>query len=141
MISAQSRGLPAIAVPGDDAWEREWAQLLVGRRVSVVLDCDRAGREAAVRIAADLKVAGVRGSIIDLARDRQDGYDLTDWLNARADLTGAQLRRMTFAPGSMGPKAQAARSFAQETGRLAAIGALGDAAAILSGERGTRVLP
>ncbi len=58
-----------------------------------------------------------------------------------ATITGAQLRGMTFAPGSMGPKAQAARSFAQETGRLAAIGALGDAAAILSGERGTRVLP
>ena len=98
MISARSRGLPAIAVPGDDAWEREWAQLLVGRHVSVVLDCDRAGREAAVRIAADLKAAGVRGSIIDLARDRQDGYDLTDWLNARADLTGAQLRQALGAP-------------------------------------------
>ena len=69
MISARSRGLPAIAVPGDDAWEREWAQLLVGRYVSVVLDCDRAGREAAARIAGDLKAAGVRGSIIDLARD------------------------------------------------------------------------
>ena len=30
MISARSRGLPAIAVPGDDAWEPEWARLLVG---------------------------------------------------------------------------------------------------------------
>ena len=83
MISARSRGLPAIAVPGDDAWEREWAQLLVGRHVSVVLDCDRAGREAAARIAGDLKAAGVRGSIIDLAPGRQDGYDLTDWLTCR----------------------------------------------------------
>ena len=70
MISARSRGLPAIAVPGDDAWEREWARLLVGRHVSVVFDCDRAGRDAAAaRIAGDLKAAGVRGSIIDLARD------------------------------------------------------------------------
>ena len=58
--------LPAIAVPGDDAWEREWAQLLVGRYVSVVFDCDRAGGEAAARIAGDLKAAGVRGSVIDL---------------------------------------------------------------------------
>ena len=98
MISARSRGLPAIAVPGDDAWEREWAQLLVGRYVSVVFDCDRAGREAAARIAGDLKAAGVRGSVIDLARERQGGYDLTDWLNARPDLTGAELCRLLGAP-------------------------------------------
>ena len=71
MISARSRGLPAIAVPGDDAWEPEWAQLLAGRHVSVVLDCDRAGRDAAARIAGDLKAAGVRGSIVDLAPDRR----------------------------------------------------------------------
>ena len=57
--------------------------MLVGRYVSVVFDCDRAGREAAARIAGDLKAAGVRGSVIDLARERQSGYDLTDWLNAR----------------------------------------------------------
>src|SRR5450755_4947131 len=83
MISARSRGLPAIAVPGDDAWEPGWARLFAGRYVSVVFDCDRAGREAAARIAGDLKAAGVRGSVIDLARERQGGYDLTDWLNAR----------------------------------------------------------
>ena len=61
MITARSRGLPAVAVPGDDAWESEWARLFAGRYVSVVLDCDRAGREAAARIAADLRAAGVRG--------------------------------------------------------------------------------
>jgi hypothetical protein len=37
MISARSQGLRAIAVPGDDAWEPEWARLLVGRYVSVCL--------------------------------------------------------------------------------------------------------
>ena len=109
MISARSRGLPAIAVPGDDAWEREWAQLLVGRYVSIVFDCDRAGRDAAARIAGDLKAAGVRGSIIDLARERQDGYDLTDWLNARPDLTGAELRRALGAPAARA-RAQPARA-------------------------------
>jgi hypothetical protein len=35
MISARSRGLPAIAVPGDDAWEAGWAHLFAGRYVSV----------------------------------------------------------------------------------------------------------
>ena len=98
MISARSRGLPAIAVPGDDAWEAQWARLLAGRHVSVVFDCDRAGREAAARIAGDLKAAGVRGSIIDLARGRADGYDLTEWLAERETLGGQELRRVLGAP-------------------------------------------
>ena len=92
MISARSRGLPAVAVPGDDAWESEWARLFAGRHVSVVLDCDRAGREAAARIAADLRAAGVRGGIVDLARARTDGYDLTEWLAERANLGAQELR-------------------------------------------------
>ena len=100
MISARSRGLPAIAVPGDDAWEPEWAQLLAGRYVSVVLDCDRAGRDAAARIAADLKAGGVRGSIVDLARARTDGYDLTEWLAERENLGARELRRALGAPGA-----------------------------------------
>ena len=50
-----------------------------------------------------------------------------------------ELRAMSFEPGSMAPKVDAACRFAEATGRPAAIGALGDAAAILRGERGTRV--
>jgi len=87
MISARSRGLPAIAVPGDHAWEGEWAQLLAGRRVSIVVDCDDPGREAARRIGGDLKDIGVSGSIIDLDPRRLDGYDLIDWLADRERFT------------------------------------------------------
>ena len=65
MISARSRGLPAIAAPGDDAWEPAWARLFAGRQVPVVLDCDGGGRHAAARIGADPKAAGVRASIVD----------------------------------------------------------------------------
>jgi hypothetical protein len=32
-------------------------------------------------VAQVICVAGAHGSIIDLTRDRDDGYDLTDWLN------------------------------------------------------------
>ena len=32
MIAARSRGLPAIAVPGDHAWQHAWAHLLAGRQ-------------------------------------------------------------------------------------------------------------
>jgi carbamate kinase len=44
-----------------------------------------------------------------------------------------------FAPGSMGPKVEAAAGFAAETGRPASIGRLQDAALILAGRAGTRV--
>jgi DNA primase len=98
MIGARSQGLPAIAVPGDDAWEPGWARLLVGRYVSIVLDCDHAGREAAARISGDLKAVGVRGSSIDLAPRRRDGYDLTDWLSCRPEPHGAELGRALGAP-------------------------------------------
>jgi carbamate kinase len=44
-----------------------------------------------------------------------------------------------FAAGSMGPKVRAACSFVEETGGLAAIGSIADAAALLRGEAGTTV--
>lgn len=54
MIGARSRGLPAIAVPGVDAWRSVWAQLLAGREVTIIMDCDEQGRTAAAAIANDL---------------------------------------------------------------------------------------
>ena len=80
------------------------APLFAGRRVSVVFDRDHAGRDAAARIAADLKAAGVRGGIIDLAHARADGYDLTEWLAHRGEL-GAQ----EAASGARGARRRAAR--------------------------------
>jgi carbamate kinase len=47
----------------------------------------------------------------------------------------------TFARGSMGPKVAAAAEFVERTGRLAAIGALEDAVAVLEGRAGTRIVP
>jgi carbamate kinase len=44
-----------------------------------------------------------------------------------------------FAAGSMGPKVSAARKFVEETGGLAAIGSIKDAAALVRGEAGTVV--
>lgn len=51
----------------------------------------------------------------------------------------ACLRQMTFAPGSMGPKIEAACRFVATGGHFAAIGALEDAAAVLEGKAGTRI--
>jgi carbamate kinase len=49
------------------------------------------------------------------------------------------LAKFTFPARSMGPKVEAARRFATHTGGAAYIGALGDAAAILKFDAGTRV--
>jgi carbamate kinase len=53
--------------------------------------------------------------------------------------TAAQLRAMTFEPGSMAPKVAAACRFAERTQRFAGIGAVDHAEAILRGEAGTIV--
>ena len=85
MIAARSRGLPAIAVPGVGSWRRGWAQLLAGREVTVIMDCDEQGRTAAATIESDLSCVSVV-RVLDLAPDRDDGYDLADWLEERTQL-------------------------------------------------------
>jgi hypothetical protein len=98
MISVRSRDLPAVGVPGDHAWEPELAGLLAGRHVSVIIDCDRAGRQAAQRIAGDLDAAGATARVIDLPPDRDDGYDLTDWLGERRHVAVRELACALGAP-------------------------------------------
>ena len=79
MIAARSHGVPAIATPGADSWRTSWAQLLSDRQVTIIMDCDEQGRMAAATIANDLsRVSDVH--VLDLAPDRNDGYDLTDRL-------------------------------------------------------------
>ncbi len=52
----------------------------------------------------------------------------------------AAMRGFSFAPGSMGPKVEAALRFVEATGRPAVIGALDAASAMLAGEAGTRIV-
>lgn len=52
----------------------------------------------------------------------------------------AELRNMTFAEGSMGPKVRACVRFVEATSRSAAIGRLSDAPAVLDGTAGTTVI-
>lgn len=53
--------------------------------------------------------------------------------------TARELRQERFAPGSMGPKVEAACRFVEATGGFAGIGRLEDALEILEGRRGTNV--
>ena len=82
MLAARSLGWCAFAVPGDDAWQSEWARLLAGRQVTIVMDADAAGRAAAAQIARDLASFASEVRIGDLHPGRGDGADLTDWLIA-----------------------------------------------------------
>lgn len=53
--------------------------------------------------------------------------------------TTADLRAHSFEAGTMGPKVEAACRFAEATGRVARIGALRDATAVIAGAAGTAV--
>jgi len=68
-----------------------------------------------------------------------------DWGSADAApiryITAGDLRRHTFAGGSMGPKVTAVCDFVERTGRKAGIGALSQAEAVLSENAGTLVTP
>jgi carbamate kinase len=54
-------------------------------------------------------------------------------------ITPSELRTFAFDPGSMAPKVEAACRFAERTGRVASIGAIDEAEAILAGKAGTIV--
>lgn len=56
------------------------------------------------------------------------------------EATVAELDPAEFEGGSMRPKIEAACRFATRTGKIAAIGALSDAAAILAGDAGTQIV-
>ena len=102
------------------------------RGVEAVVDKDRAAALLAEGLGADALLMLTDVPAVELDHGTPAARALTD-------VEAGELAQMEFAPGSMGPKVEAACRFAQRTGGLAAIGALEDAAAILRGERGTRV--
>ncbi|MGZ4317288.1 MAG: amino acid kinase family protein, partial [Gaiellaceae bacterium] len=53
--------------------------------------------------------------------------------------TPVELRRSSFAAGSMGPKVEAACRFVERTGGSCAIGALSDLVALVRGGAGTQI--
>jgi DNA primase len=79
VIAARSHGLAAIALPGVHSWRPQRTPLFAGRRVVITMDADVPEREVARRIAYDL-ARQAAATILDLAPQRSDGYDLTDWL-------------------------------------------------------------
>jgi len=81
-VSAHQLGLPGVAVPGAAKWDSAWTARLASRRVVVVMDCDAPGRQAAQRISGHLVGHAVEVRVVDLAPERDDGFDLTAFLLA-----------------------------------------------------------
>jgi carbamate kinase len=120
VICAGGGGIPVVRRPGGGH-----------RGVEAVVDKDLVAAWLARALGADALL---------LLTDVPAVY--RDWPGRREPfgaVAPATLRGRRFAPGSMAPKVEAACAFVEGGGRLAAIGALGDAAALLAGEAGTRV--
>jgi carbamate kinase len=120
LVCAGGGGIPVVA--GPDAGLRG---------VEAVIDKDLTAALLATELGADALL---------LLTDVPAVYE--DWPEPRRRAVGSTtpqaLRALDLAPGSMGPKAEAACRFA-ERGGFAAIGALEEARRVLTGEAGTRV--
>ena len=79
-VSACELGYDAVGLPGAAIFKDDWPERFRGKRVTVCLDCDREGREAAARVVGLLGSAGVEARSVDLDPSRADGYDLGDCL-------------------------------------------------------------
>ena len=119
VICAGGGGIPVIARSDGS---------LIG--IEAVIDKDRASSLLARQLGADmlLLLTDVDAVYLDFGKPDARRIGRAGALSLAAD---------QFASGSMGPKVEAATMFATQTGRLAAIGRLEDAVAILRGEAGT----
>jgi len=100
--------------------------------VEAVIDKDLASELLAREISADLFIAATDAEAVFLDWGTPDQRAIK---SAPPDA----LEAYDFAAGSMGPKVAAACQFARETGKTAAIGALSDLEAIVSGAKGTSI--
>lgn len=102
--------------------------------VEAVIDKDRTAALLALHLEAEALLL-----LTDVAAVFQD-YNGPDQ-RAIGATTADALDGLDLAPGSMGPKVGAASDFARKSGKLAGIGRMSDARAILEGRAGTRLLP
>jgi len=124
VIAAGGGGIPTMYLPG--------TRTLVG--VEAVVDKDRASALLAREIKADQFLVATEADAIylDWATDNQ---------RAIRRATPKALAEIGFAPGSMGPKVEAACAFVSDTGNPAIVGALDQIPALMAGDAGTAVLP
>jgi carbamate kinase len=122
VICAGGGGIPVVRTAGSGL-----------RGVEAVIDKDRSAALLAAELDADALLL-----LTDVA-EVWTSWPRTADSRPLARATTQELRSYEFAAGSMGPKVEAACWFAEHTGRIAAIGAMEQAPAILAGRAGTRV--
>jgi hypothetical protein len=86
---------PMGASKNEDApkWRDEYSASLAGLRWAIVVaDCDGPGRAHARATCTSLHGAGVPCKLLDLAPDRDDGYDVSDFIAEHAERTPDLLR-------------------------------------------------
>jgi carbamate kinase len=93
-------------------------------------------------LASELVAEGVEADLFVMATDVDSVY--VNWATAQARrlawVIPEELASYNFAAESMGPKAQAAASFARKTGRRAVIGSLDNITGMVEGKSGTNVI-
>jgi len=104
------------------------------RGVEAVIDKDRASALLARELEADRLLLLTDEPAVWSAWPREHGQPIRS-------ASPASLEDLSFDPGSMGPKVEAACDFVARTGKTAAIGALADAVSIADGEIGTTIRP
>ena len=121
VIAAGGGGIPTVYEPGRKL-----------RGIEAVIDKDLCSELLARELGADLFI---------MATDADAVFENWGKPNARAMRRASPkaLSAYPFPAGSMGPKVDAARHFAEATGKRAAIGALKDLPGIISGRAGTTV--
>jgi carbamate kinase len=99
-----------------------------------VIDKDLAAQVLAVALGAERLVilTDVDGVYLDWGKPEK---------KLLREAKAGDLIKGNFAKGSMGPKVSAACAFALSTGHPASIGNLADAARVMNGEAGTRIVP
>ncbi|MCA1833223.1 MAG: AAA family ATPase [Actinomycetota bacterium] len=80
-LCAIGRGFTAITTTGGETngWKAEWGPFFEGKSVSIIYDCDEAGRAGAKKVAKQLAPHAAEVRIVDVDTERFDGYDLTDF--------------------------------------------------------------
>jgi carbamate kinase len=114
---------------------RTQAGALVG--VEAVVDKDLAAVVLAECVDADALLLLTDVEAAELGWGAPDGISIR---RLTLEDAAAGVADGTFAAGSMGPKVHAAAEFVRRTGKVAAIGALDDAVAVLEGRAGTRLI-
>jgi carbamate kinase len=102
--------------------------------VEAVIDKDRASALLARELGADGLLLLTGEPVVWSAWPRTRG-------RAICSASPGVLRALSFEPGTMGPKVEAACDFVTGTGKTAYIGVLEDAARIVDGHAGTTIRP